>query len=92
MKATLCAVLLSFSMVSYSAFAADHTINLNKAIVSELTQSFKGIGKKRAQAIVDYRMSHGNFKSVEDLAQVRGFGRSFVTHHLQQLQALFVVS
>lgn len=66
-------------------------INLNKATVQELTGSFKGIGKKRAEAIVSYRDTHGGFKSIEDLAQVRGLGKSFVDSHLEPLQGIFSV-
>ena len=66
-------------------------INLNKANVSELSQSVKGIGKKRAQAIVAYRKSHGEFHSVAELAQVKGLGNAFVEHHLAELQRVFVV-
>ena len=66
-------------------------INLNTASVQELTGSFKGVGKKRAEAIVSYREAHGGFKSIEDLAQVRGLGKTFVESHLAQLQDVFSV-
>lgn len=66
-------------------------ISINKATVQELTGSFKGIGKKRAETIVSYRETHGEYKSIEDLAQVRGLGKTFVESHLTQLQAVFSV-
>ncbi len=66
-------------------------IDLNKADQKAITNSMKGIGKKRAEAIVNYRAAHGNFKSVEDLAQVKGLGKQFVKNHLSQLQAVFLV-
>lgn len=66
-------------------------INLNTANVPILIQSFKGIGKVRAQAIVHYRETNGPFKSVEDLAQVTGLGKQFVSKHLEELQQVFVV-
>ena len=106
MKATLFAALLSVFVVSLStqAIAQDtkiatapiteqviKKINLNKATVQELTGSFKGIGKKRAEAIVTYREANGGFKSIEELAKVRGLGQSFVDSHLAQLQAVFAV-
>ena len=107
MKATLFAVVLSFFVVSLSTQAIAQEakpsvsppptesvlskISLNQATVQELTGSFKGIGKKRAEAIVSYRDEHGGYKSIEDLAQVRGLGKTFVNTHLAQLQEVFSV-
>ncbi len=67
-------------------------INLNQADVAALIHSFKGIGKKRAQAIVHYRESHGPFKSIEDLTEVTGFGPLFVSRHRQELEKIFTVN
>ncbi len=105
MKATLFAVLLSLVVASFPVQAIKmnthplvppteqniNKINLNKADAPTLAKSCKGIGKKRAEAIVSYRETHGNFGSIEDLAQVRGIGKSFVKRHLTQLQTVFVV-
>ncbi len=106
MKATLFAVVLSLFVVSLPSFAVDENnssktlslaeqqvnkINLNTADALTLTQSFKGIGKKRAEAIVGYREKHGNFKSVAELADVRGIGKSFVNKNLSELQDVFAV-
>jgi competence ComEA-like helix-hairpin-helix protein len=44
-------------------------ININTANEATLRQ-LKGIGKKRAQAIIEYRKQHGPFQSVEALKQV----------------------
>ena len=63
-------------------------INLNTATASELTHLIKGIGTKRAEAIVQYREQHGHFKSLKELAAVHGFGERFVTQHASELQGL----
>lgn len=67
-------------------------INLNKADVLTLTGSFKGIGKKRAEAIIAYRDSHHGFKSIEEFAEVKGFGQRFVEKNREQLKELFVIN
>lgn len=66
-------------------------INLNTADVLLLTHSVKGIGKKRAEAIVDYRTSHGRFKALGDLAFVKGLGDGFVKKNRTALEQVFVM-
>lgn len=53
-------------------------VNINTADAETLAASLSGVGMSRAQAIVDYRGAHGPFKSVEDLATVRGIGMKIV--------------
>src|SRR5262245_40540683 len=47
-------------------------VNINTADAQTIARELKGIGLSRAQAIVDYRQKNGPFKSVEDLARVKG--------------------
>lgn len=49
-------------------------VNINRADVAEITAKVEGIGRVKAQAIVDYRRAHGQFKRKEDLLQVKGIG------------------
>ena len=73
-----------------SAVQVHKKINLNTASVEELTHSIKGIGKKRAMTIVQYRQKHGVFKTITDLAAVRGIGLRFVQSHRSELDSTFV--
>jgi competence protein ComEA len=57
---------LWFSLV----FAA---VNINKANSAQL-QTLSGIGPTKAQAIIQYRKSHGGFKNVNELGNVKGIG------------------
>jgi competence protein ComEA len=57
-----------------SAFAK---VDINKASVQEL-ETLSGIGAAKAEAIVQYREEHGNFKKKEDLVQVKGVGDKIV--------------
>lgn len=47
-------------------------LNINKATVKELMK-VKGLNASKARAIVSYRKKHGDYKSIQDLAQVKGF-------------------
>lgn len=65
---------------------AKQVININQADVSTLMQ-LKGIGEKRAEAIIAYRKQHGAFKQVEDLTKIRGIGQGFIDKNKKQLIA-----
>ena len=56
---------------------AQAAVNLNSATAADL-QDVTGIGPKKAEAIVEYRKKNGQFKSVDDLDKVPGFGKSTV--------------
>jgi len=47
-------------------------VNINTATAKELMK-VKGINAAKAKAIVTYRTKHGDFKSVDDLRDVKGF-------------------
>lgn len=67
-------------------------IDLNKANAESLMGIVKGIGKKRATAIVAYRTTHGQFKSIEDLSRVHGMGKQFVKNNLLQLKNKLMIN
>jgi competence protein ComEA len=49
-------------------------VNINTADAATLARELKGIGLKRAQAIVEYRREYGPFRSADELALVKGIG------------------
>ena len=79
MKAKCIAVVLSLFVITLPVHATlakqgaapkqppivAHKIDLNKADLTMLIGSIKGIGKKRAEAIIAYRQSHHGFKSLD---------------------------
>jgi competence protein ComEA len=53
-------------------------VNINKADAAALAHNLNGIGETKAQKIVEYREQHGNFNSVDELANVPGIGAKTV--------------
>jgi competence protein ComEA len=51
-------------------------VNINKADAASLAAALNGVGASRAEEIVRYREAFGPFKSVEELADVKGIGPS----------------
>ena len=70
MKKLLTAAITSLVLFSQSLFA----VNINTADAKSLADELNGIGAKKAQAIVDYRTEHGDFKTIESLTEVKGIG------------------
>lgn len=105
MKAKLIATALSFFVSIFSVHAESakdnsvspppiviQKIDINTADVTTLTGSVKGIGKKRAEAIIAYRKSHHGFKSLEELAEVKGLGQHFMTANRDKINEIFIVN
>ena len=51
----------------------EEKVNINTGNITELMK-LKGIGKVKAEAIIDYRNKNGYFKMKEDLMNVKGIG------------------
>lgn len=62
------------SVSTDGASSAQDKIDLNKASAKELMK-VKGMNKSKAVSIVAYRKQHGDFKSIDDLKEVKGFKR-----------------
>jgi competence protein ComEA len=64
-------IVIALMLTALAAYA--QAIDLNTATAKEL-EALKGVGAKRAEAIVKYRTEHGAFQSADDLAKVPGIG------------------
>jgi competence protein ComEA len=74
-------LLLALPVISFSA----DTININTADKETLMSVIKGVGEKKAEAIIIYREENGEFKTVDELANVKGIGQGIVEKHKEQL-------
>ena len=61
-------------------------VNINSADAATLAQDLKGIGGVKAQAIVDYRQKHGTFRTVDELAQVKGISQKLIDRNRADLR------
>lgn len=61
-------------------------VNINSADTTML-QKIKGIGKKKSEAIVEYRRVNGKFNSLEDLLKIkcRGINKKWLEKVKEQL-------
>ena len=64
------------ALVSVATFAAQ--VDINKASATEISEAMKGVGSEKAKAIVAFRDEHGAFKSIDELALVKGIGEKTI--------------
>ena len=64
--------------------SANTRLSVNKASAEQLS-AIKGLGMKKATAIVDYREMNGPFKAVAELTNVKGIGDKFIEKNAQHL-------
>jgi competence protein ComEA len=82
MKKTLIAILATWGIAT-GALAAP--VDINSADAKTLARELNGVGPDRAQAIVDYRVQHGPFRTVDELAKVKGVGKRIVEKNRENL-------
>lgn len=73
-------------VVTATAGNLQSQININSADAEELAQSLSGIGRKKAEAIVNYREQFGFFTDAEQLLEVPGIGPSFLERNRSKLR------
>ena len=85
-KHLVTAVVFGLSSLAFAVESAA-PIDVNTASAQVLAETMHGVGLKRAQAIVQYREQHGDFSSVDQLAQVRGISANIVERNRDRLTA-----
>ena len=85
-KILAAAAVLGLSSLTFAADPAE-PVDINTASAETLAEAIRGVGIKRARAIVSYREEHGAFSSVDELTQVRGIGEKTVEKSRERLTA-----
>lgn len=67
------------------ASAGLHKVDINNASESALINALEGVAQQEARAIVDYRRVHGAFRSVEQLALVKGLDLGVVERNRERI-------
>ena len=76
---------LVLSLLLAGAAIAGETVNINTADAATLDRVLVNVGPAKAQAIVEYRRENGAFKSVEQLAMVKGIGLKTVEKNRERI-------
>lgn len=77
-------LLVLAGLIAFPVLAA---VNINTATQSEL-EMVKGLGPAKAKAIITYRETNGNFKNLEELDNVKGFGKASVEKLKEELSVV----
>lgn len=62
-----------YGLATLAASVCSAAVNINTASETELT-ALPGVGPAKAKAIVAYRKQHGQFKTLDELKNVKGIG------------------
>jgi len=80
-------IVVTLLALTLSAFVYAGPVNINTANAQSLSKNIKGVGLKKAEAIIAYREKHGKFKTVTDLTKAKGIGNKL----LEKNKGLLVV-
>ena len=78
------------ALFAFSSFAVAEAVNINTANAQEISKNLKGVGLKKAQAIIQYRKKYGAFKTVESLAKVKGIGFKTVEKNRKNIAIVMI--
>lgn len=81
LKALCVAVVLSFTSPVLAL-----EVNINTDSAATLAEGLKGVGMKKAEAIVQYRKDNGNFSSLDELLNVPGIGEKTLDKNREKVK------
>src|SRR5690606_5609176 len=83
---SLVALLVGLLFLVFGSSVPAAQVNINSDDAATLARELKGIGLKRAEAIVEYRQKHGPFKSADELALVKGIGPAAISKNRELIR------
>ena len=88
LRALLVTLLLALGVVLTAPPVRAKGVDLNCADVATLSRELSGIGEARARAIVEHRQRHGPFRSVDELALIRGIGPKTIERNRARMRVV----
>ena len=76
---------LSAQAAAPAPAAVVEKVDINTADEAALAAALKGVGLRKAAAIIEYRDQHGGFRTIDELANVRGIGLNTVDQNIERL-------
>lgn len=83
-KGIFAAVIALSTILFATILIAGEPVNINTAN-KEVLMSVKGIGEKRATAIIKYREQQGPFKNIDQLANISGISQDLIETNRETL-------
>lgn len=71
-------IVVALLLLLVSGLAFSEPVDINTADAETLAAALVGVGPSKAQTIIEYRQQNGPFKTLEDLANVKGIGEKTV--------------
>jgi len=73
-------------VLSLTAFAVlAEPVDVNTATAEQIAGAMSGVGQAKAEAIIQDRQKNGKFKSIDDLARVRGIKMATISKNRDKI-------
>lgn len=74
---------LVFSLSAFGVLA--EPVDVNTATAEQIAGAMNGVGQAKAEAIIQDREKNGKFKSIDDLARVRGIKMATISKNRDRI-------
>lgn len=79
-------LMIPFALLMLPTAVFPGPVNLNSADAATIARELDGVGNSRAEAIVEYRRTYGEFKSAEELLNVTGIGKHILESNRENIR------